>query len=125
MGIALRAACYLISYIMIYVVAIMIPGAKNSLSALGQKTMAIYLFHGLIFAVFRRGEIWYQSLGEIVEDAILVEASIGTIWLLCQRPFVAFTDWVTHIPMPLLQKIANVGFIGRLEKLRGVGQQKL
>ena len=63
MGIALRAACYLISYIMIYVVAIMIPGAKNSLSALGQKTMAIYLFHGLIFAVFRRGEIWYQSLG--------------------------------------------------------------
>ena len=125
MGIALRAACYLISYIMIYVVAIMIPGAKNSLSALGQKTMAIYLFHGLIFAVFRRGEIWYQSLGEIVEDAILVEASIGTIWLLCQRPFVEFTDWVTHIPMPLLQKIANFGFIGRLEKLRGVGQQKL
>ena len=55
----------------------------------------------------------------------MVEASIGTIWLLCQRPFVAFTDWVTHIPMPLLQKIANFGFIGRLEKLRGEGQQKL
>ena len=56
----------------------------------------------------------------------MVEASIGTIWLLCQRPFVAFTDWVTHIPMPLLQKkIATFGFIGRLEKLRGVGATKI
>lgn len=119
-GIALRAVCYLISYIMLYVVAIMIPGAKNSLSSLGQKTMAIYLFHGLIFAIFRRGEIWYQSMGEIVEDSILLEASLGTVWLLCQKPFVKFTAWVAHIPMPLLEKICGMSWIRRLEKWRGV-----
>ena len=120
MGIALRAVCYLISYVMIFVVAIMIPGAKNNLSSLGQKTMAIYLFHGLIFAVFRRGEIWYQSMGEIVEDSILLEASLGTVWLLCQKPFVKFTTWVTHIKMPLLEKICGMPWIRYLEKWRGV-----
>ena len=119
-GIALRAVCYLISYIMIYVVAIMIPGAKNNLSSLGQKTMAIYLFHGLLFAIFRRGETWYQSLGEIIEDSILLEASLGTVWLLCQKPFVKFTAWVTHIPMPILEKICGMSGIRCLEKWRGM-----
>ncbi len=124
MGIALRAVCYLISYVMIYIVAIMIPGAKNSISSLGTKTMAVYLFHGLIFAVFRRGEMWYQSMGEIVEDAILFEASIGTVWLLCQKPFVKFTAYVTHLQMPFLEKICNIPLIRYLEKTRGIEEKK-
>lgn len=106
-GVALRIICYLISVIMIYVVAILIPGAKNDFSHLGQKTMPVYLFHGLIFAVFRRGEVWYQSLGIIIENVILLGASVITIWLLCQKPFVLFVDKITHIPMPWLERICQ------------------
>lgn len=99
-GIVVRILCYLASLAMIFIVAIMIPGAKNSLSPLGQKTMSVYLFHGLIFAVFRCGEAYYGKLGLIVEDAILLEACAGTIWLLCQKPFVQFTNKITKLPLP-------------------------
>lgn len=99
-GIALRMVCYLVSLLMIYIVAILIPGAKNEFSGLGQKTMSVYLFHGLIFAVFRRGEVFYQSMGQVMETVILLLASGLTIWLLCQKPFVAFVDKITHFPLP-------------------------
>lgn len=106
-GVALRIICYLISVLMIYIVAILIPGAKNELSSLGQKTMSIYLFHGLIFACFRRGEAIYQSFGLVIENVILLGASGLTIWLLCQKPFIVFVDKITHIPMPWLEKICR------------------
>ena len=63
-------------------------------------------------------------MGEIVEDAILFEASIGTVWLLCQKPFVKFTVYVTHLQMPLLEKICNIPMIRHLEKTRGITEQK-
>ena len=116
-GVALRIICYLISAIMIYVVAILIPGAENNFSSLGQKTMSIYLFHGLIFAVFRRGEVWYQSLGNIVENVILLGASVITIWLLCQKPFIVFVDKITHIPMSWLEKLCKASAFKHKEDL--------
>lgn len=99
-GIALRMVCYLVSLLMIYIVAILIPGAKNEFSVLGQKTMSVYLFHGLVFAVFRQGEEFYQSMGLVMETVILLLASGLTIWLLCQEPFVTFVDKITHFPLP-------------------------
>ena len=68
--------------------------------------------------------MWYQSMGEIVEDAILFEASIGTVWLLCQKPFVKFTVYVTHLQMPFLEKICNISLIRYLEKTRGIEEKK-
>lgn len=106
-GIALRLLCYLISLLMIYIVAILIPGAQNNFSSLGQKTMSVYLFHGLIFAVFRRGEKFYQSFGIEVETVILLGASVLTIWLLCQKPFIKFVDRITHLPLPQLKLHKN------------------
>ena len=103
-GVLLRIICYLISVLMIGVVMVMIPGSQNKYSILGQKTMSIYLFHGLIFAVFRRGESWYQRTGNFFETVIILGACAATIWLLSQKPFVEFTKKITHIPIPHLKK---------------------
>lgn len=117
-GVMLRAVCYLISILMIFIVAVMIPGAKQNFSGLGQKTMSVYLFHGLLFAVFRCGEAWYQSMGYIIEDTIIFEACAGTVWLLSRKPFVRFTDRITHLRLPLLQRLCESGWVQRLEQIR-------
>lgn len=119
-GIVLRSASYLIAILMILIVAVMIPGAKNALSSLGAKTMAIYLFHGLLFAAFRRGASFYQSMGQIIEDVIILEASIGTVWLLSRAPFVKFTTWITSRRLRVLERIVQLPPLRLIEKSRGV-----
>lgn len=87
--------------------------------------MAIYLFHGLIFASLPARRNLVSEFGGDCGGCYFGGGIHRNHLASLPTAFVAFTDWVTHIPMPLLQKIANFGFIGRLEKLRGVGQQKL
>ncbi len=108
-GVLLRIICYLISVLMLGVVMVMIPGAQNKFSILGQKTMSIYLFHGLIFKVFQRGKSWYQRTGNFFETVIILGACAVTIWLLAQKPFVDFTKKIMHIPIPHLKKVRTPG----------------
>ena len=106
-GMLLAVLCYLISMALILLLFILMPGAENAITPLGRKTMPIYLFHGLIFAVFRRGHEFYQSMGIIVETVLILEASALTIWLLVQKPFVVFVDKITHLSFPRRQKTVD------------------
>ena len=48
-----------------------------------------------------------ESFGIEVETVILLGASVLTIWLLCQKPFIKFVDRITHLPLPQLKLHKN------------------
>lgn len=52
-GILCRCICYLIGFVMALAVALLISDRKTCYSYIGTRTMAIYLFHGLVYSTIK------------------------------------------------------------------------
>ncbi len=65
-GMMIRIVCYGISFLLIYLFMLVLPTDKKSYSYLGERTMAVYIFHGLIYSCLK-----YRSsvLGAVKSNA--------------------------------------------------------
>jgi len=57
-----RGVLYMVSTIMIYALAVLIPKKKHAFSYLGSRTMGIYMIHGAIFKTIVNCTNWYDHL---------------------------------------------------------------
>ena len=96
-GVAIRIICYGISFLLIYLFMLVLPSEKKSYSYLGQRTMAIYIFHGFVYSCFKYGSSILTSVESNLESLLLIGFCLFLVWLLSRKPFVVITDKIAHL----------------------------
>ena len=96
-GALVRLVCYGISFLLVYVFMLVLPDKKRSYSYLGQRTMAIYIFHGLVYSCLKYGSNILYSVESNSESVALLLFCVALVWLLSRKPFVAVTNKVANL----------------------------
>lgn len=96
-GLLIRVVCYGISFLLIYLFMLVLPSEKKSYSYLGERTMAIYIFHGLIYSCLKYGSPVLASVRSNGESLLLIIFCIGIVWVVSRKPFVRFTDKIANL----------------------------
>lgn len=96
-GILIRVVCYGISFMLIYLFMLVLPTEKKSYSYLGERTMAVYIFHGLIYSCLKYGSSVLGSVESNVESVMLILFCIAVVWIVSRKPFVQVTDKIAHL----------------------------
>lgn len=96
-GIFLRVVCYGISFLLIYLFMLVLPAEKKSYSYLGERTMAIYIFHGLIYSCLKYGSSILGSVENYGESILLLLFCMAVVWVVSRKPFVRVTDKIAHL----------------------------
>ncbi|NCB91302.1 MAG: hypothetical protein EOM40_01825 [Clostridia bacterium] len=96
-GMFIRSICYAISFILIYLFMLVLPTEKKSYSYLGQRTMAIYIFHGFVFSCLKYSSSILKSVESNWESILLICFCLFLVWLLSRKPFVLITNKISHL----------------------------
>ncbi|MBS6196094.1 MAG: acyltransferase family protein [Clostridiales bacterium] len=96
-GVLIRIICYGISFLLIYLFMLVLPSEKKSYSYLGERTMAIYIFHGFIYSCLKYGSSILTSVETNLESILLILFCVFLIWLLSRKPFVVVTNKIAHL----------------------------
>ncbi len=96
-GAVIRLICYAVSFLLVYVFMLVLPTQKRPYSYLGRRTMAIYIFHGLVYSCFKYGSTVLESIESNGESLALIAFCVGLVWVLSRKPFVALTNKVANL----------------------------
>lgn len=96
-GLIVRIFCYAISFLLIYLFMLVLPAEKKSWSYLGERTMAIYIFHGFVYSCLKYGSSVLSSVESNLESILLVCFCLFLVWLLSRKPFVSVTNKIAHL----------------------------
>ena len=96
-GVLVRIGCYLISFLLIYLFMLVLPTEKKSYSYLGERTMAIYIFHGFVYSCLKYGSSILTSVESNLECLYLLTFCFFLVWFLSRKPFVLFTNKIAHL----------------------------
>ena len=96
-GILIRILCYAVSFLLIYLFMLVLPTEKKSYSYLGERTMAIYIFHGFIYSCLKYGSSVLSSVESNLESILLLGFCLFLVWFLSRKPFVAVTNKIAHL----------------------------
>lgn len=96
-GMLVRAVCYLLAFLLLYAIMILIPDTKKRYSYIGQRTMPVYIFHGLIYSCFHIGTEILETVHTNMQCFVLIMSCVLLVWLLALKPFVKITDKISHL----------------------------
>lgn len=96
-GMMIRIVCYGISFLLIYLFMLVLPTDKKSYSYLGERTMAVYIFHGLIYSCLKYRSSVLEAVKSNEESVLLILFSIAVVWVVSRKPFVRITDKIAHL----------------------------
>ncbi len=96
-GILLRIVCYGISFLLIYLFMLVLPSDRKSYSYLGERTMAVYIFHGLIYSCLKHRSQVLGTVESNAESILLILFCIAVVWVVSRKPFVRVTDKIAHL----------------------------
>ena len=96
-GILIRILCYGISFTLIYLFMLVLPSEKKSYSYLGERTMAIYIFHGIIYSCVKHESTILHSIKSYRESSLLILCCLGLVWVVSRKPFVRLTNRIAHL----------------------------
>ena len=102
-GVLCRLACYAIGFILTYLIMALIPERKTCYSYIGTRTMAIYLFHGLICASVKHVSSVLKHANTVEESVAVILVCIALTVILSAPAFTSFTNAVTRISIPKIQ----------------------
>lgn len=96
-GILIRVVCYGISFLLIYLFMLVLPTEKKSYSYLGERTMAVYIFHGLIYSCLKYSSSILGSVKSNGESVLLLLFCVAIVWIVSRKPFVQVTNKIAHL----------------------------
>lgn len=96
-GILWRIGLYVIGFVMTFSMMILIPEKKLAVSYIGTRTMAIYLFHGLIYTYLEQCTHVLDNLNTPVETILLLIGCAVVTALFSIKPFTKFTNIFSNI----------------------------
>lgn len=96
-GIMIRILCYGISFMLIYLFMLVLPSEKKSYSYLGERTMEIYIFHGIIYSCVKHESTILHSVRSYRESILLILWCLVLVWIVSRKPFVRVTNRIAHL----------------------------
>lgn len=99
-GMLVRLACYGISFFLTFALMSLIPDRKNCFSYLGERTMAIYLFHGLTYSYIKSATDWLQNVDTIPESLLLLATCVALSFAFSIPQLTTFTNQLANIHLP-------------------------
>lgn len=97
-GILLRLICYGISFLLTFSFAALIPSGKTCYSYIGARTMAVYLFHGMIYSCFKHQKDLLSSVDTWIEAFLLILFCLLLVWTFSLKYFSRFADFIAGSP---------------------------
>ncbi len=99
-GVIYRCLAYLIGFSMTLAVLVLMSEKKLIYSYLGTRTMAIYLFHGLLYTYLHHATKLLDHLDTWGESFLLLAACAGITVFFSLQPFTDFTNALSNFSIP-------------------------
>lgn len=96
-GILCRVLCYVIGFALTLALLFLISEKQNFLSYIGTRTMAIYLFHGLVYNFLKDCTHLLDNVNTIEESIFLIVNCIVISLLFSPQLFTNFTNKVANL----------------------------
>ena len=96
-GMLVRLGCYAVSFLLVYLFMLVIPREKRSYSYLGRCTMAVYIFHGLIYNCLKYKTNLLSKVHTNEQSLLLILFCVFLVWFLSRKPFVKVTDRIANL----------------------------
>ena len=97
-----RSLIYVFSTILIYLIAVVIPRNKHWFTYLGQRTMSIYLLHGLIYKFIQYRTNLYDTVDTVIEMLFILLLAIILTFILSLKPFDMLIRKISSVPIEKL-----------------------
>ncbi len=99
-----RTLIYIFSTFLIYLIGVMIPRKKHWFTYLGQRTMSIYLLHGIIYKFIEYRTDLYENINTDAEMVLVLFGAILLTFILSAKPFDILIKKLMSIPIEKLFK---------------------
>lgn len=97
-----RSGVYLLSTSLIYLIGAVVPREKHWFTYIGQRTMAIYLLHGILYKTLQYRFHLYDGVDTRLEMTAIALLSVGVTLLFSMRPFHELIGSISKIPIERL-----------------------
>ncbi len=97
-----RTLIYIFSTFLVYLITIIIPRNKHWYTYLGQRTMSIYLLHGIIYKVIQYQTNLYDTVNTTFEMILILFLAIILTFILSLKPFDTLIKKLSSIPIEKL-----------------------
>ena len=99
-GIICKIICYAIGAFMTFALLMLMTEKQTIFSYIGTRTMAIYLFHGLIYSCIRRGTPILDHIDTVPGALLLIEFCILLTGILSLPQFTSVTNRISSLHLP-------------------------
>ena len=103
-GVLWRILLYVIGFLMTFSFMTLMPEKKLPFSYIGTRTMAIYLFHGLTYTYLEQCTKLLDNINNLFGTLLLMILCAVVTWLFSLKPFTAFTNLFSNIPIFSVKK---------------------
>lgn len=97
-----RMLMYVCSTFLIYLIAVVIPRNKHWFTYLGQRTMSIYLLHGIIYKFLKYQTNLYNTKNTVIEMFLILLLAIILTFILSLKPFDTLIKKLSSVPVEKL-----------------------
>lgn len=97
LGLSTRLLCYLLSFALIFLFMMVLSNQRRIYSYIGQRTMPIYIFHGLLFKTLDKTTEFLQKIETIPEILFLLGMCLFFVWFFSTKPFLMITNRVNRL----------------------------
>lgn len=99
-GILCRLICYAVGFFLTFAVMLLISEKERVYSYIGTRTMAIYLFHGLVYSSLKQCTDLLNNVDTLGESILLLLFCTALTGLFSVPQLTAFTNAVSNIRLP-------------------------
>ena len=99
-GLFWRIGAYTVGTFWTLALLILLPEKKNCFSYIGTRTMAVYLFHGLIYTYLNQSTGIFKNLNTPFETMLLLIGCAAVTVLFSLQPFTTFTNKICRFTLP-------------------------
>lgn len=98
-GILWRVLLYLFGFFLTFAGMLLLPEQKLPISYIGTRTLAIYLFHGLIYSYLEYCTGILDDLTTVPETLLLLFGCVGLTFILSWKPISDLTGRISRLPV--------------------------
>lgn len=99
-GLLWRVGAYLIGGLWTVTLLLLLPEKKIFCSYIGTRTMAVYLFHGLIYTYLNQSTGIFKNLNTPFETLLILTGCALVTLLFSLQPFTTFTNKICNLKLP-------------------------
>ena len=101
-GVFIKCLCYLGGFLLTLAFLAVVPSQKTAVSWIGPNTLAVYLFHGLMFKIVETKTTILQGLDTPLSNILLLLACGVITYIFALKPFNAITNAFSKVPIDRL-----------------------